>query len=211
MSIQALYSAKFQSPLLCPSTSSSNPSFHCNRSQFNSNNSARLHRNKKWYSLKARRCLKVVSAVQSESFASVYEEQWLLEPAGDGDWRHIGFKVAMPGAFEISSDAVTVGRVPEKADLVIPVATVSGVHARLEKKGGGLMVTDLDSTNGTFVGEKRLIPGVPVPAPPGSYITFGDTNLAIFRLSKIRNLKPANIPEDEPVGASSADNAETAS
>ncbi|KAK4268635.1 hypothetical protein QN277_025255 [Acacia crassicarpa] len=42
---------------------------------------------------------------------------------GDGDSRHIGYKVEMPGAYEIASSDVTVERVPEKADLVIPVAT----------------------------------------------------------------------------------------
>ncbi|OEL16637.1 hypothetical protein BAE44_0022345 [Dichanthelium oligosanthes] len=57
-----------------------------------------------------------------------------LSISGDGDWRHIGYKVARPGAFEIDSDAVTVGRVPDKADIVLPVATVSGTHARLEEK-----------------------------------------------------------------------------
>jgi pSer/pThr/pTyr-binding forkhead associated (FHA) protein len=50
---------------------------------------------------------------------------------------------------------------------------VSGVHARLEKKDGLLLVTDLDSTNGTFINEKRLKPGAVTPAPPGSYMTFG--------------------------------------
>ncbi|XP_076946344.1 zeaxanthin epoxidase, chloroplastic-like [Bidens hawaiensis] len=124
---------------------------------------------------------------------------WLLEPVGDGDSRHIGFKVALPTAFEIASDEVTVGRVPDKADIVIPVATVSGTHARFQKKGGALFVTDLDSTNGTFIDEKRLTPGVPAVVPPGRYITFGDTNLAIFRVSKLKNVKPvANISESEP-------------
>ncbi|KAJ0594357.1 putative zeaxanthin epoxidase [Helianthus annuus] len=101
------------------------------------------------------------------------EDRWLLEPVGDGDSRHIGFKVAMPTAFEITSNVVTVGRVPEKADIVIPVATVSGTHARFQKQGGTLLVTDLDSTNGTFIDEKRLTPGVPAIVPPGRYITFG--------------------------------------
>ncbi|KAH7561356.1 hypothetical protein JRO89_XS10G0215600 [Xanthoceras sorbifolium] len=117
--------------------------------------------------------------------STVVSETWLLEPVGDGDTKHIGFKVEMPDAFEISSDEVTVGRLPEKADMVIPVATVSGVHARIQKKGGNLLVTDLDSTNGTFVDDKRLRPGVVSPVSSGSCITFGDTHLAIFRVSKL--------------------------
>ncbi|URD87551.1 FHA domain containing protein [Musa troglodytarum] len=120
-----------------------------------------------------------------ESSSVSSPERWLLQPAGDGDSRHIGFKVPLPDAFVIASDAVTVGRLPDKADMVIPVATVSGVHARLEKKGGTLLITDLDSTNGTYIDDKKLRPGAVTTVPPGSCITFGDTHLAMFRVSKI--------------------------
>lgn len=51
--------------------------------------------------------------------------------------------------------------------------TVSARHAQIRKKEGNLLVTDLNSTNGTFVDEKRLRPGVVSIASPGSFITFG--------------------------------------
>jgi pSer/pThr/pTyr-binding forkhead associated (FHA) protein len=74
---------------------------------------------------------------------------------------------------------VTVGRVPESADIVIPVATVSGVHARLEKKkDGSLVVTDMNSTNGTYINERKLVPGFPVAVNSGSLLIFGNTNLS---------------------------------
>jgi pSer/pThr/pTyr-binding forkhead associated (FHA) protein len=106
--------------------------------------------------------------------------------SGDGDWRHIGYKVARPGAIEIAAEdaPVTVGRVAGRADIVIPVATVSGAHARLEKKDGRLLVTDLDSTNGTYINERRLNPGFPIPVEPGSFVIFGDIHLAMFRARK---------------------------
>ncbi|MCH89020.1 zeaxanthin epoxidase chloroplastic-like, partial [Trifolium medium] len=115
-----------------------------------------------------------------------------IDLIGDGDTRHIGFKVERPGAYEIASSEVTVGRVPDKADLVIPVATVSGVHARIRKKQDNLLVIDLDSTNGTYVDDKRLRPGVVTTVSSGSCITFGDTNLAMFRVSKIQDEKVAD-------------------
>ncbi|XP_062018472.1 uncharacterized protein LOC133734869 isoform X2 [Rosa rugosa] len=121
-------------------------------------------------------------------------ERWLLEPVGDGDTRHIGFKVQMPNAFEIASNVMTVGRLPEKADLVIPVATVSGLHARIRKKDGNLLVTDLDSTNGTFIDDQRLRPGVVATLSPGSCVTFGDEHLAVFRVSKFNNVEAASNP-----------------
>lgn len=50
---------------------------------------------------------------------------------------------------------------------------VSGLHARIRKKDGNLLVTDLDSTNGTFINDKRLTPGVVATLSPGSCVTFG--------------------------------------
>ncbi|CAK9160813.1 unnamed protein product [Ilex paraguariensis] len=130
-----------------------------------------------------------IRASGGESTSTNDAERWLLEPVGDGDSRHIGFKVPMPDAFEITSSVVTVGRVPEKADLVIPVATVSAMHARIQKKEEILLVTDLDSTNGTFIDDRRRRPGVDTAASPGTCITFGDTHLAMFRVSKLENAK----------------------
>ncbi|KAI5642019.1 hypothetical protein M9H77_00250 [Catharanthus roseus] len=103
----------------------------------------------------------------------------------------------MPNAFEVPSGAVTVGRTPERADVVIPVPTVSGLHARIQKTEESLLITDLDSTNGTFIDEKRLRPGVAASALPGCKITFGDTHLAIFRVSKLQVVEAADEPEAE--------------
>lgn len=54
---------------------------------------------------------------------------------------------------------------------------MSGLHARFEKKKGRLLVTDLNSTNGTFVGKMRLPPGATVEVLAGNSITFGMPSL----------------------------------
>ncbi|KAI4305809.1 hypothetical protein L6164_029152 [Bauhinia variegata] len=149
---------------------------------------------------KEQKNLGAIRASETESPSTDSGERWLLVPVGDGDSRHIGFKVEMPGAYEIASNEVTVGRVPGKADLVIPVATVSGVHARIQKKDGKLLVTDLDSTNGTFVDDKRLRPGVVATVSSGSSIIFGDIHLAMFRVSKLANVENAGKAEAEETG-----------
>uniref|UniRef100_J3NAZ5 FHA domain-containing protein n=1 Tax=Oryza brachyantha TaxID=4533 RepID=J3NAZ5_ORYBR len=137
--------------------------------------------------------LRCSSSATDSASSSVFSERWVLEPAGDGEWRHIGYRVARPGGFQIASEAaVTVGRVPEQADIVLSVATVSGAHARLEKKEGRLLVTDLDSTNGTYINERRLTPGFPTPIDPGSLLIFGDIHLAMFRVSKMA----IDVPSD---------------
>ncbi|XP_009762176.1 uncharacterized protein LOC107790586 [Nicotiana tabacum] len=137
-----------------------------------------------------------IHASVAESNSTNVSVTWLLEFIGDGDARHIGSPTAKPGSLEIPSGAVTVGRVAEKADMVIPVPTVSAVHALLQSMEEYLVVTDLDSTNGTFIGEKRLRPGVAAAALPGSLLTFGDTNLAIFRVAKLEKMETPSEPEE---------------
>lgn len=160
------------------------------------------------FNLLPRKSLHIFTEGRQRAFGTVYAsraetssadniQNWLLEPIGDGNTKHIGFKTQMPGAFEIVSRTVTVGRVPEKADIVLPVPTVSGVHARIQKTEESLLVTDLDSTNGTFIDEKRLRPGISAIAPPGSKIVFGDTHLAIFRVSKLESVDATNVSETQ--------------
>ncbi|XP_015084132.1 uncharacterized protein LOC107027468 [Solanum pennellii] len=135
-----------------------------------------------------------------ESNSSNGSVSWILEFIGDGDTRHIGSPTAKPRSLEIPSGPVIVGRVADKADVVIPVPTVSAIHARLQNMEDYLVVTDLDSTNGTFIGEKRLVPGVAAAALPGSLVTFGDTNLAIFRVAKFEKMETnaSEVEEEEP-------------
>nr|GMD26001.1 Zeaxanthin epoxidase [Ipomoea batatas] len=153
-------------------------------------------------SAKHLRSLGAIHASEGQNTSTAVSIKWLLEPVGDGDTKHIGYPTAMPGAFEISSGAVTVGRVSDKADMVIPVPTVSGAHARLRHTEDCLVVTDLDSTNGTFIDEKRLRPGVAAAALPGTRITFGDTHLAIFRVSKLEKVDDAPEEQEDSAEAS---------
>ncbi len=50
---------------------------------------------------------------------------------------------------------------------------VSRVHCRLEFKDGKLLVTDLDSSNGTYVSGKRLIPHQPRVLQRGEELVIG--------------------------------------
>ncbi|KAG7035796.1 hypothetical protein SDJN02_02595, partial [Cucurbita argyrosperma subsp. argyrosperma] len=166
---------------------------------------------------RGRSLLQPPRASQSEFEPQSSSVRWLLVPVGDGDWKHIGSKVEMPDAFEIVSNEVTVGRLPEKADIAIPVATelvdcivpltslrfsemktVSAVHARIKKQEDRLLVIDLDSTNGTFIDDKRLKPGVVAAVSSGNCISFGDIHLAMFQVSKLKTDKAASkIQESE--------------
>jgi pSer/pThr/pTyr-binding forkhead associated (FHA) protein len=72
---------------------------------------------------------------------------WILHTA-DSEAGPITFRVS-PGATK------TVGRAP-RADFILEAALVSRLHCRLEAGTENLEVVDLDSTNGTFVNDKRV-------------------------------------------------------
>ena len=55
----------------------------------------------------------------------------------------------MPGSIK------TVGRAP-RADFVVDVPLVSRLHCRLTLRPDGVLVEDLESTNGTFVNGARV-------------------------------------------------------
>nr|XP_023921629.1 uncharacterized protein LOC112033082 isoform X1 [Quercus suber] len=201
---QSLSYAKLPKPSINFSSPPSLPFFH-SKASYAGFNSVTFQSSKsfltqlKGVGIKTRQLKNVgaINASEAESPPTDVAERWLLEPVGDGDSRHIGSKVKMPDAFEIVSNEVTVGRVPEKANIVIPIATaVSGLHARIQKKDGNLLVTDLDSTNGTFIDDKRLRPGVPATVLPGNYIIFGDIHLAMFRATKLENVEAATKAEE---------------
>ncbi len=60
------------------------------------------------------------------------------------------------GTFRLTPGAIkTVGRAP-RADFILDVALVSRLHCRLTAGDDQLEVVDLESTNGTYVNDKRI-------------------------------------------------------
>lgn len=57
--------------------------------------------------------------------------------------------------YPFMQDSLTIGRKPENT-ISIDNLTVSGYHARIHKAGQGYILTDLQSTNGTFVNDKPI-------------------------------------------------------
>jgi pSer/pThr/pTyr-binding forkhead associated (FHA) protein len=61
-----------------------------------------------------------------------------------------------PFLFRILAGGIkTVGRAP-RADFVVDAPLVSRLHCRLTLQDDGLLVEDLESTNGTFVNGERV-------------------------------------------------------
>jgi len=77
----------------------------------------------------------------------------------------------IPADFSLLKDEVSVGR-GEDNDVVIPHASVSRAHARLMRRNGAYELTDLGSTNGSFV-NNQPVQGSTVVAN-GSEVRFGN-------------------------------------
>jgi predicted component of type VI protein secretion system len=101
-------------------------------------------------------------------------------PTGDrsGALAALGVQVGPQAGEEvpIRLPVVTVGR-GSQSDVVLADDSVSTTHARLEFEQGAWRITDLNSTNGTYVENVRLAPQVPTPLAYGSTVRFGGVKL----------------------------------
>ena len=74
----------------------------------------------------------------------------------------IEIKVAEPEgthrAYSFAQKEISIGRLPTN-DVVLASGSVSKFHAKLEVDSSGVKITDLRSTNGTFVNGARLTVG----------------------------------------------------
>src|SRR5438093_1086537 len=77
------------------------------------------------------------------------------------------------GKHATSSDALSVGTAKDNA-LVVGDFTVSRYHLEVAVRPGGIVVADLGSTNGTYVGPVRIERAI---VPPGTLVKLGGTTI----------------------------------
>lgn len=70
----------------------------------------------------------------------------------------------------------SIGKMPGCVDCVLTDDSVSRLHARLEKQGEKILLTDMNSTNGTYKNGLRMEPSETVEIEPGDEIRFGKLN-----------------------------------
>jgi hypothetical protein len=79
-------------------------------------------------------------------------------------------------------DVLTLGSDPERASVHLTHDTVSGMHAKFEITGpAALLVTDLGSSNGTYVNEKDIRGAGAVAVLPGQMVQLGLLQIVIER------------------------------
>jgi phage tail-like protein len=72
----------------------------------------------------------------------------------------------------LNKPVLRIGRGPD-SDLMLDHAIISRHHAELRLSPQGLMLTDLGSSNGTYVGEQRLLPNQPQLLREGASFRMG--------------------------------------
>ncbi|MDW8106388.1 MAG: FHA domain-containing protein [Armatimonadota bacterium] len=102
--------------------------------------------------------------------------------------------------FPLYARPLRIGRRPTN-DIVIPDAYVSGQHATIEIVGSDVRITDLGSTNGTFINDTRITPNLPTPIPADAILTLGKTQ---FRVEWAAAEPSAGAPA-EPIKPSDAE------
>lgn len=103
-----------------------------------------------------------------------------ITPLGDRSGALAAFGIqAGPQAGKEVPIRLPVARIGRAAgnDVVIPDDSVSASHAVLEFDEGAWRLTDLESTNGTYVEGVRLAPQVPTPLAYGASVRFGGVPL----------------------------------
>jgi hypothetical protein len=82
----------------------------------------------------------------------------------------------VPAEYSLFKDEVSLGR-GEDNDVVIPHASVSRAHARLMRRNGVFELTDLSSTNGSYVNEQPV--HGPVRVTSGNQVRLGDVRFVL--------------------------------
>lgn len=77
---------------------------------------------------------------------------------------------------ELNKFPYTVGKMAGCVDCVLADDSVSRIHARFEKVGDRIQMTDMNSTNGTYRNGLRMQPQETVEIEPGDEIRFGNVN-----------------------------------
>jgi pilus assembly protein CpaF len=100
-----------------------------------------------------------------------------------------------PRALSFDKDEVTIGRVSGN-DIVLPKGNVSKRHSRILLKDGHVEISDLKSTNGTYVNGKKIIDTVVLGATDRVYV--GDFLITIDGLGGEMNAPARRGPPPPP-------------
>lgn len=95
----------------------------------------------------------------------------------------------------LTRTAITIGRAPE-VGISLPHPLISRAHAEVRMDAQGLVLTDLGSSNGTFIGEERLLPNQPRILTDRMSFRIGPYQL-IYQAAQSQQLPDAWVGEQD--------------
>jgi serine/threonine protein kinase/Tol biopolymer transport system component len=95
----------------------------------------------------------------------------LTEP-GSGDYLIIQQQGKADYTVTLDKAVIVMGR-SQACDIVLDTPGVSRQHARLERTSSGWQISDMGSSNGTWVKDSQLLPNIPESWEPGSVARVG--------------------------------------
>lgn len=106
---------------------------------------------------------------------------------GEDPEDHSRVRLAVDEALlEKFKNRVIIGRSDKKANLCIKNKSISGEHLTLIRRDGEFMIEDRESSNGTSVNGKKLVPHAPVPVADGDLVLAGDVLLRFRKVTKFQ-------------------------
>ena len=103
-------------------------------------------------------------------------------------------------SYPLKPTGLTVGRDSDN-DIVLDDTLASRHHMRIEYSGTDVVVSDLNSTNGTFLESARLLPGVSEPWDEDKPLRIGQTWLRLRRGQTNKTGRPGGVQERSRVAA----------
>ncbi len=97
-----------------------------------------------------------------------------------------------PERYKLSKQSLTIGR--EDQDITLPSTRISRLHARIDKQSNNnYTITDLGSTNGTFLDGAKLLTNVPEKLVAGQVLSIGEYRLSLQRAGGKKDTLPMGV------------------
>ncbi|MEK6705902.1 MAG: GGDEF domain-containing protein [Bdellovibrionota bacterium] len=94
--------------------------------------------------------------------------------------------------FFLTQNEMAIGRDPN-AEIVLADQSISRKHAKIEKIGRTFKIHDLNSSNGTYVNDKKILPDVPVILSKEDMIKLGSSILKFLPAGELEILFYGNL------------------
>ena len=99
-------------------------------------------------------------------------------------------------AIDLPLGPFTIGRKADRADYAVGDSYVSSLHCRLAAAESTLTLTDLGSTNGTFIGDVQLAPEAPQELHDGDTFRLGQTNFTVHYTGGMHDADDVETPAE---------------